>query len=86
MDLKAKMNLSMALGIVATVAFTVMLWVAYDKNFVLWTSLILLTVTLVTMGIWCWHYIARTKYTESLNPKKKKYHTQGNRKESRRKR
>jgi len=86
MTLKAKMNLTLVLGIAATIGFAAMLVVAFMRDFVLWTNLVLLAVTLSTMAIWCWHYIIRTKYADSLNPKKKKYHTQGNRKESRRKR
>lgn len=86
MSLKAKSVTALIMGLAATAGLLVMLTVAFMNNFIVWTTLCLLAVTIVTMVIWCWYYIALSKYKESLNPKKKKYHTKGNRKESRRKR
>jgi len=88
MTLKGKVILSLVISSILTAGVLALLTFAYFQNpsFPLWSTLSLLGVTVVTMTSWAWYYIALTKHQEALNPKKKKYRSTGNRKESRRKR
>ena len=84
MALKTKAVIFLVLSIIATIGMIAMLWVAYDNGGII-ANLGLLAVTLLTIVMWCIWYLIISNYKESLNPKKKKYHKMGNRKESRRK-
>jgi len=83
MTLKAKMVLFFILSLILTAGFMALLAVAYINDFQILFSLLLLGATVATMIFWCCYYMFRTKYKDSLNPKKNKYIKKGNRKESR---
>jgi fatty acid desaturase len=84
MTLKGKMVLSLVIAAVLTAGVLTLLTLAFFWEFPLWSTLSLLGGTILTMTAWGYYYLAFTKYHESLNPKKKRYHKKGNRKESRR--
>jgi uncharacterized membrane protein len=86
MTVKNKMVFSFVLSIILTIGVFVLLAVAYLQNFPVWATLALLLTTVLTMSAWGYYYLMSTKHKEALDPKKKKYHKAGNRKESRRKR
>ena len=85
MTLKSKKILWLVISLILTAGFFVLLYFAFELVFPIWSTLTLLGVTVVTMLSWVFFYMAHSKLIESLNPKKKKYHKKGNRKESRRK-
>ncbi|MCL2019777.1 MAG: hypothetical protein FWG70_08470 [Oscillospiraceae bacterium] len=86
MTLKSKCILWFIISIILTAGFFALLTLAFLDDFFIWLSLSLLAAAIVMMISWIAYYLAFSKYKESLNPKKKKrYHRQGNRKESRRK-
>jgi len=83
MTLKAKMILTLIISIVLTAGLIALLAAAYVYNFPNWTIFSLLGATVLTIVSWAVYYMARVRFSESLNPKKHKYFKRGNRKESR---
>ncbi|MCL2077894.1 MAG: hypothetical protein FWH08_05745 [Oscillospiraceae bacterium] len=83
MTLKTKTIISVVVAGLLTAGLLVFLAVAFFEGFPLWSSLSLLGATVLTIVAWINYYIMFTKYKDSLNTKKKRYHQKGNRKESR---